>query len=237
MKERVYTVYMHTCLENSKKYIGITKTSVKRRWRNGWGYEKQTRFFNAIKKYGWDNFNHEIILCNLTKNEAEMFEVELIKFYKTQNNSLGYNIENGGSSGRICSEHTKKKLSNANTGKKMSKEARRKISLANTGRTVSKETRAKMSLAHMGRPKNPEAIEKTRQSNIGRKATKETREKQRAAKLGKKFPGRTVINISTGIVFKSMAEAAIFYNIRKSGIWEVCNGINKTCGGFEWKYL
>ena len=84
MKERKYTVYIHTCNENGKKYVGVTCQRINRRWgKNGAGYKLCTYFGSAINKYGWDNFNHEIVLCNLTKDEAEMFEIEIIKYYKT----------------------------------------------------------------------------------------------------------------------------------------------------------
>ena len=80
MEERKYTVYIHTCNKNGKKYVGVTSQSVNRRWgKNGAGYKLCTYFGSAINKYGWDNFNHEIVLCNLTKGEAEMFEIEMIK--------------------------------------------------------------------------------------------------------------------------------------------------------------
>lgn len=55
-----YKVYIHTNIINEKKYVGITKQNLKRRWKNGWGYyDKSGRcyFWRAIQKYGWDNFS------------------------------------------------------------------------------------------------------------------------------------------------------------------------------------
>ena len=45
------------------------------------------------------HFEHEVIFCNLTKQLAEMFEVELIKYYNTTNIQYGYNLANGGKCG------------------------------------------------------------------------------------------------------------------------------------------
>lgn len=74
--KRIYTVYIHTCNENGKKYVGITSKQPEQRWKNGNGYQSQNFFWNAIKKYGWDNFNSEIILSELTETEAYHKEIE-----------------------------------------------------------------------------------------------------------------------------------------------------------------
>ena len=53
-----YTVYKHTS-PNGKVYIGITCKPTKARWKNGKGYKNNDYFYNAILKYGWENFSHE----------------------------------------------------------------------------------------------------------------------------------------------------------------------------------
>ena len=90
-----YTLYKHTSPSN-KVYIGITKLDVKLRWRNGTGYQLQPRFYNAIKKYGWDNFSHEIIFRNLTEDEAKLLEQMYIALYESNDPKKGYNISEGG---------------------------------------------------------------------------------------------------------------------------------------------
>lgn len=109
-KDKSYTVYMHVS-PSGKRYIGITSQKPERRWRkNGEGYMRNTYFWNAIQRYGWDNFTHEVLFENLTKDEAEQKEIELIAFYKSDDNKFGYNIEHGGNSiGKIADE-TKEKL-------------------------------------------------------------------------------------------------------------------------------
>lgn len=90
-----YCVYKHTS-PNGKCYIGITSNNPLIRWSNGNGYSGQPYFFRAILKYGWDNFKHEILFSDLTKEEACQKEIELIKFHKSNNPNYGYNISTGG---------------------------------------------------------------------------------------------------------------------------------------------
>ena len=110
MKETLYIVYKHTNKLNGKCYIGITQQlNYKKRWGYGAGYSKQLKFYNAIEKYGWDNFDHEILYTGLSAEEAGMLEKELIKKYDSQNN--GYNINEGGENvGYHHSNETKQKL-------------------------------------------------------------------------------------------------------------------------------
>ena len=90
-----FSVYCHTNKINNKKYIGITSKKPEVRWNNGLGYKKQY-FWQAIQKYGWDNFEHEILYNNLTQEEAQNKEKDLIKLYQTNNNKYGYNRSDGG---------------------------------------------------------------------------------------------------------------------------------------------
>ena len=109
----MYIVYMHTC-PNGKKYIGITSQAPERRWQKGKGYAYGSNpyFYNAIEKYGWENIKHEILFRDLTKEEAEQKEIELIKEYKTSQRKYGYNIDLGGSSCGKHSEEYKIRMSN-----------------------------------------------------------------------------------------------------------------------------
>ena len=110
--KNIWCVYKHTNKINGKCYIGITKTIPEKRWgKNGIGYKYQN-FWYAIKKYGWNNFEHEILFCNLTEKECKDKEIQLIKKY----NSIapnGYNITHGGdgSLGLFPNEKTKEKQS------------------------------------------------------------------------------------------------------------------------------
>lgn len=102
----MYTVYMHEHRENGKKYIGITCQNVYERWGNGKCYKKTSYFRNAIDKYGWDMFRHEILYTDLTYEDACRLEVELIAKYRTSEREFGYNNSIGGEKGALGNHHT-----------------------------------------------------------------------------------------------------------------------------------
>ena len=153
----MWLVYKHTS-PSSKCYVGITSKTAEQRWGyNGNNYRKNGHhayFVSAIDKYGWDNFNHEIILENVTESEAKYTEKYLIKWYKLHN--LSYNITDGGdgtlgltkipwNKGLPCSEETKQKISTANKGK----------SSYWKGKHLSKETKIKISKSRLDKNYHP----------------------------------------------------------------------------------
>lgn len=122
--DRGWCVYCHTNKTNGKKYFGITSQNVEARWRHGFGYQNQIVFWRAIKKYGWDGFNHEVVMDSLTEDEAKQAEIELIKLYKTNcskynHPAYGYNMTDGGdgSTGRVLSIETRQRIGKAVKGK------------------------------------------------------------------------------------------------------------------------
>ena len=63
--DTLWCVYKHTNKTNGKVYIGKTCRKPEYRWNEGKGYIYQRHFWNAINKYGWDNFEHEILIKDL----------------------------------------------------------------------------------------------------------------------------------------------------------------------------
>lgn len=165
----IWTVYMHKNKINGKMYIGITSRSPEIRWgNNGLQYTKTKNpyFYNAIKKYGWDNFEHIILFENMTEQEAKSKEREFILEYHTciyDDIKMGYNMTFGGEGtlGRVASEETKRKMSESKKGEKNSF----------YGRHFSEESKKKLSDALKGKmagEKNP---------FYGRKHSDETKQK------------------------------------------------------------
>lgn len=84
-------------------YIGQTcnKNIKKRFGKNGIQYRKCVYFWNAIQKYGWTGFEHVTLFEDLTKEMADIIEIELIKKYDTTNPNCGYNLSKGGAGRRV----------------------------------------------------------------------------------------------------------------------------------------
>lgn len=95
-----WKIYKHTNKINGKCYIGQTcRKNPNERWNNGKGYNG-TIFAKAIEKYGWDNFEHEIIedgiLSEEKANEREMYWIEYYNSYAGVSGGDGYNMTKGG---------------------------------------------------------------------------------------------------------------------------------------------
>lgn len=175
-EDRSYCVYIHTNKINGKKYVGQTcQYPPEKRWKNGAGYYNSTYFYRAIQKYGWDNFEHEVVKRNLTLKEADSFEMYLINKFNTINPN-GYNAVEGGSNGRP-SEETKRKMSEAQIGKHHSEETKKKLSEICTGRHHTEETKKKISESSKNRTVSNETREKLRIANIGKHHSEESRKK------------------------------------------------------------
>lgn len=221
---KIYLVYKHTNKINNKVYIGITSRTAQERWgHNGNNYSTSPHFFSAIHKYGWDNFEHEILFEELTKEEACSKEKELIKKYKANDRRFGYNQTDGGECFTL-NEDTRRKMSLAmmgnknGLGKSCSEEKKRKISEAQKGKIISAETRRRQS----------EAAKKRKHTS----QSKETKEKLRNS-----YPRmRKVYCVETDTVYKSVHECARQLGLGASHVSAVCRGKYKTAKGFHLKY-
>lgn len=91
-----YKLYMHLNKTNGKVYIGQTKLSYRLRWNDGKGYGSCSRFAKAIKKYGWNGFEHIPLIEKLSKIDVDYFERFFIAFFDSQNPEFGYNLTAGG---------------------------------------------------------------------------------------------------------------------------------------------
>lgn len=249
--ERCYVVYCHENMLNNKRYVGITKQKLSQRFSHGKHYYESAKFSNAIKKYGWDSFNHFVLADNLTHEEACNLEKEYIHKWSLQDDRFGYNIKEGGQGGPIT-EETKIKIGNANRGKQASPETKKKLSESHKGRKHTEEERFKISKANKGKKKPPEWVK----NRIGLKAgekhplygkTLSDETKQKMSESHKKYyethefnlePKRKeVIRIEDNKVYASIESAAQELNICRSSISECCSGKRKSAGGYHWKFV
>ena len=194
-------IYKHTS-PTLKYYIGYSKKGMEMRWKEHVASATKnsiTHFSNAIRKYGPDNFRHEILAEAETKIEALDIERFYIAWFQSNNNHYGYNMTKGGvggdtMSGRNHSEETKQKMreNNGMKGKTlldfMSQEKyeewRQKIKEAGFKRRGkpraphTEETKKRMSEDRKGNPKyalfhSEETKHKIGKANKGKKRSPE----------------------------------------------------------------
>lgn len=95
--KNIYTVYLIRCKINHKGYVGqTTQKNLAVRFNGGWGYKGNSKFFADIQKYGWKNFEHKVYATNLSSEEADKLEQEIIKQYNLTDSRYGYNRLTGG---------------------------------------------------------------------------------------------------------------------------------------------
>lgn len=233
MEEKCYTVYMHIC-PNGKRYIGITGRKPEDRWNKGKNYSFNKYFANAVKKYSWKNIEHIILFTNLTKCEAENKEIELIKYYKSNNRKYGYNIQNGGNTIGTHSKETKLKISKANKGKTRNQEFKIKNSKNKIGN--------KNFLGHHHTEKTKKLLSELKKGNkncLGRKLSQETKNKISISHLKSEKKNKykkSIICIETNIKYNSIKEAGRILQINSRSIQKVCKGERQTAGKLHWKF-
>lgn len=104
---KTWTVYIRRNKINNKVYIGVTvKTPKQRAGQNGKWYlqNPKNKFARAIKKYGWDAFETNIIATGLNEKTALAYERFWIAVFDSYKN--GYNSTPGGDC--TCEESRKK---------------------------------------------------------------------------------------------------------------------------------
>ena len=211
MKEHNYTVYMHKNKINGKVYIGITcQYPIKRRWRQGSCYKSCKKFYRAIEKYGWDNFEHIILYENLTEKDACNKEIELINKYNCIKN--GYNILKGGNL--------------SNKGIHFTVEHKQKIGIANKGEKN----------GMYGKTHNEETKNIIKEKNKKQWLNKDYKQKMKHIVKYEKNRFTKVICLETNEVFFSIAEASRKYNLQSQNISKCCRFLRKKCGNLHWRY-
>lgn len=191
---------------NGKVYIGQTTQKLRNRLcvhciSKG---SKCVKVKRAVQKY--KEFKVSVLEENLTIGQLNSFEGYYIKLFNS-NAEDGYNLDSGGNN-RIMSEETKKKISDGNKGKVISEETRKKLSDVNIGKVCSEETKKKMS--------------ESRKGSVMSELTK-------ASLLLSNY--KQVKSIPDNIVFNSVKEASIYYNINRTALHIYYNGkIHKKTG-------
>lgn len=167
-------LYRHIRLDkNEVFYIGIGSDENYKR-----AYSKQCRnhYWNNIIKV--TSYEVEIVLDELTWEEACQKEIEFIKLYgrKDLNEGTLVNMTDGGEGfiGLIFSETHKKNIANASlgnknmVGKSLQESTKLKLREINLGKTHTAESKEKISAAMKGK-RSPEFAQKIKESWVKRK--------------------------------------------------------------------
>lgn len=245
-----YKIYAHVNKINGKVYVGQTSQNVNKRWRNGNGYVNNIAFYRAIQKYGWDNFEHEILFDGLTKEQADIKEKEIIAFYDSNNPDKGYNLTDGGqgTNGYRMPEERKRQISEFQKGRLLTDEWKRHISESVRGenhpfwgKKLSDEHRRHLSEAHIGNKSyggmqgkrhTEETKRRMSESHKGHKLSDETIRKM------KENSGKIIRCVETGIVYDSISDACRKTGYQsKTGISRCCKGLQETYNGLHWEYV
>ena len=217
MQSKIYTIYLLTS-PSGKKYCGYTSQSVKKRWQNGYGYEKCPALWPAIEKYGWENFIKEIVFQTNNQEEAFQKEKDIIASLDLQNPEKGYNIDQGGQP----------------TGSSfhLTPEGRKKISEAGKRKWANPEFQEYMRQIGKLHPPSRQCIE------AGIKASALAR-KGKVAHNAKQVEQLDKDNLTIIQTFSSATAAAIAIMGKESGcsnILNVCKGKRKTAYGYKWRF-
>ena len=207
--EKKYLVYLHRNKINNKCYVGKTCQKPKTRWgKDGWHYHEQPYFYRAIKKYGWNNFDHIILEENIPANKIDERECYWAGYYHALAPE-GYSLQVGKYDIKQSSIVLRQTRSEASLKKWQNPEYQEKISKIKKDfwETASEDCKQKM-LANLDR------------SGAGSKAR-----------------SKKVECIETHMIYVSTREAERLTGINHCNISRVCNGKAKTAGKFHWRYI
>jgi len=112
-------IYLFINKINGKRYIGQSirvRDRISEHIQNVIN-KKNCVLYNAINRYGLENFEFSIIDSANNIIELNNKEIVYINLYKSNNRNFGYNIESGGKNS-LASPETKKKLSDQRKGRK-----------------------------------------------------------------------------------------------------------------------
>lgn len=243
----MYTIYKIINNINNKCYIGQTKTDLKERFRRHKNLKSGT-MYPIIKSFGAENFS--IIPIDYADNKSESINKEVFwtLFYKANEPDYGYNKMVGFSLyGRIVSEETRQKISEANKGKTGLLGEKN----PNYGKPLPQETKIKISNTLKGKyvgEKNPwygkhhssETLKKLSGENhwTTRQQYPKSALKKKHDALYRKPSGRSraIRCVETGEVLPFAKEFYYKYGYQHSKILECCKGRRKTHHGLHWEY-
>ena len=257
MREITGIIYQATNKINGSKYIGksfrtkpVTENYLMTKRKAGHKYlmnhaKNKQYFHRALCKYGFENFEWEIIDRSNKKQELSDKETYWIKELDTfAPNRKGYNSTLGGDGAvglpasdlnkRVTRERSEVPIIEITTQKRFG-------SLRDAIAYFGDLSYSGISNVLCG---NDDCVQ-TQGYSFARISDYENNVeyyKKLANDLRNGYitshGGRSIINMTTGEIFPSTKEPSEKYGLDRSSITKACKGVRlKKCGGFEWKYL
>jgi hypothetical protein len=232
-------LYRHVRLDTNKVfYVGIGSDLNYSR-----AHRKTTRnkFWNRIVEK--TNYRVDIVLDNLSWEEARIKEIEFISIYGRRDIGIGtlVNLTDGGdgcvnrkftdkqyeSSRKFKTQEWRDRIAKSNKGKLVSNKTRKKISESRKGKSLSYEVRCKIS-ASLSRENHP---------NWGKKLSYQTRKKmsdsafnmsdERKRKISESRM-KWILDTSNGIYYLGSLDACKSINVTQSYLNNMLSGINRN---------
>lgn len=233
MGNETYTVYKHVNKTNGKVYIGITGNDVRVRWQYGNGYRRSPHFYSAIKKYGWNGFDHIVIRSGLSEEAACIAERKLIKRYDSRNPLYGYNVSSGGEAGgsHRPTEESKNKIREAVIKAWSDPQLRLEQSLRLKGVPKSEQMKKRLGDSRRGESRSEE--QKAKISATLKKYYSDPKNRKKDSDSHVKYPVRCV---ETGKIYSSSHDAHRDTGLPQGNIYACCLGKRHRVGGLHWEF-
>ena len=213
-------VYVHTCTANEKSYVGQTTQGVDKRWKLHLRCARSPRtpayvglIARAIRKYGSDAFEHQVL--SRARSQSELDNLEKVWIILLQSKAPnGYNLSDGGY---------------AAAGHVVSPEVRARLSEAQKENWKDPYLRSRYSSGHLGTKSTPEQIEARCASLRGKKQSSETIAKRVAKTTGLKRTPEFSAACAARMTGRKLSEAtrrkmSISQTVRQTGKGKEPNG-------------
>ena len=232
-------IYKTTNLVNEKIYIGKDKHNNPKYIGSGRSLQ------NAIKKYGQENFQKEILeYCESEKHMSER-EKYWIEYYNSTNRLIGYNMTDGGSGGNTRINYTDDQLA----------EYKNKLSIGVL--SSEKYTNSVKNKTGKSRPDHSKKMKELYQSGklvahnkgvpcpqhvkdiLSKRFKGGTLTEDHKSKIGKsKWKPVEQYDMNDNFIklYQSIKHASEENNIGRDSIYGCCTGKYKQGGGYKWKY-
>lgn len=238
-------IYIATCKNNGKSYIGQTIQTINIRKRKHINDSKKesTKFYYAVRKYGFNSFKWRILYNGIPYKLLDIAEICAIYTYNTYDKGYNSTLGGGATLGHKHTAQTKKKMSEAKIGKKLkpfTKEHCKKISEAKVGKKHTESAKRKMSMSQVGNTNRidkrhtQKSKDKMSESHKGLSAGKNnpmygkhhtniTKNKIRNALKGKKLSEHRKIKIASSL------SKNIYKVVKPNGSTEIIKNLAKYC--------